>query len=91
MQLYSAAAAGPRPRHSDFGTFLLAPALPAGHINSGPLDANTINAPGTGQLTREKIQDMLDKLDERLILGEITEQKHSELYARLQKKLAELA
>ncbi len=69
----------------------LASALPAGHTNSGPLDANAINAPGTGQLTREKIQDMLDKLDERLILGEITEQKHSELYARLQKKLAELA
>ena len=69
----------------------LAPALPAGHTNSGPLDANTINAPGAGQLTREKVQDMLDKLDERLILGEISEQKHSELYARLQKKLSELA
>ena len=41
-------------------------------------------------MTREKVQEMLDKLDERLIMGEISEQKHSELYDRLQKKLAEL-
>ncbi|MGH2494427.1 MAG: SPFH domain-containing protein [Ktedonobacteraceae bacterium] len=44
----------------------------------------------TGGMTREKIKEMLDKLDERLIAGEITEQKHSELYDRLQKKLSEL-
>jgi regulator of protease activity HflC (stomatin/prohibitin superfamily) len=47
-------------------------------------------AASTGGLTREKIQEMLDKLDERLITGEITEQKHSELYDRLQKKLNEV-
>jgi hypothetical protein len=33
---------------------------------------------------------MLDKLDERLITGEIGEQKHSELYERLQKRLDDL-
>jgi hypothetical protein len=66
----------------------LPPALPPGHTTSGPLAPDAANATSTGPLTREKIQEMLDKLDERLILGEITEQKHSELYARLQKKLA---
>lgn len=74
------------------------PALPSGsytsgpsHTNSGPLTSNTTvpSAPGS-PMTREKVQEMLDKLDERLIMGEISEQKHSELYDRLQKKLAEL-
>jgi membrane protease subunit (stomatin/prohibitin family) len=70
---------------------LLPTALPPGHSNSGPLSPDLASAANTGALTREKVQDMLDKLDERLILGEISEQKHSELYARLQKKLNELA
>ncbi len=69
---------------------LLPTALPPGHTNSGPLSPDVASAASTGPLTREKVQDMLDKLDERLILGEISEQKHSELYARLQKKLSEL-
>ncbi len=66
-------------------------ALPAGHTNSGPLAPDAASAGSTGPLTREKLQEMLDRLDERLIMGEITEQKHSELYGRLQKKLTELA
>jgi|GEM_PF-1798863 SPFH domain / Band 7 family len=70
---------------------LLPTALPPGHSNSGLLSSDVANAASTGPLTREKVQDMLDKLDERLILGEISEQKHSELYARLQKKLSKLA
>ncbi len=70
---------------------LLPTALPPGHTNSGPLTPDAAGATSTGPLTREKVQGMLDKLDERLILGEISEQKHSELYARLQKKLSELA
>ncbi len=59
---------------------------------TGPLAAQTPTAQPatTGSMTREKIQEMLDKLDERLIVGEITEQKHSELYGRLQKKLSEM-
>lgn len=59
---------------------------------SGPLSTPIQSSPtgNTGGLTREKIQEMLDKLDERLIAGEITEQKHSELYDRLQKKLSEV-
>ena len=65
-------------------------ALPAGHTNSVPVSPDAIGAWNTGAMTRERVQEMLDKLDERLILGEITEQKHSELYARLQKKLTEL-
>ena len=77
---------------------LVAPALPSGsynsgpsHTNSGPLPSNTITSSASGNpMTREKVQEMLDKLDERLIMGEISEQKHSELYDRLQKKLAEL-
>jgi membrane protease subunit (stomatin/prohibitin family) len=68
---------------------MVAPALPAGNYNSGPLTSNPTSAPGS-PMTREKVQEMLDKLDERLIMGEISEQKHSELYERLQKKLAEL-
>jgi hypothetical protein len=59
------------------------------HTNSGPLPSNTTSAPGS-PMTHEKVQEMLDKLDERLIMGEISEQKHSELYDRLQKKLTEL-
>src|SRR5450755_472987 len=70
---------------------LLPTALPPGHSNSGLLSSDVANAASTGPLTREKVQDMLDKLDERLILGEISGQKHSELYARLQKKLSKLA
>jgi hypothetical protein len=70
---------------------LLPTALPPGHSNSGPLSPDVAGATSTGPLTREKVQDMLDKLDKRLILGEISEQKHSELYARLLKKLSELA
>ena len=70
------------------------PALPSGNHNSGTLAPNTTpstpSTTNTGPMTREKIQEMLERLDERLILGEITEQKHSELYERLQKKLAEL-
>jgi membrane protease subunit (stomatin/prohibitin family) len=71
-------------------------ALPSAlSYNSGPLAPNTNSGPLTsatpgGSMTREKIQEMLEKLDERLIMGEITEQKHSELYDRLQKKLNEL-
>ena len=79
---------------------MVAPSLPPGsynngpltsHTNSGPLTSNTTtpSAPGS-PMTREKVQEMLDKLDERLIMGEISEQKHSELYDRMQKKLAEL-
>ncbi len=58
------------------------------HTNSGPLTSDTAvpSAPGS-PMTREKVQEMLDKLDERLIMGEISEQKHSELYDRLQKKI----
>jgi len=67
----------------------VAPALSSGNHNSGPLVPDSSPAAG-GVLTRERVQEMLDKLDERLIMGEITEQKHSELYARLQKKLDEL-
>ena len=77
----------------------VSPALPAGNYNSGPLAPNTNSGirmsgevlPSTSgsPMTREKIQEMLEKLDERLIMGEITEQKHSELYDRLQKKLNE--
>jgi membrane protease subunit (stomatin/prohibitin family) len=71
-------------------------ALPSAlSYNSGPLAPNTNSGPLTsatpgGPMTREKIQEMLEKLDERLIMGEITEQKHSELYDRLQRKLNEL-
>lgn len=78
----------------------LAPSLSPGSYNSGPLAPNTnsgsltpgaaLPATSGGPMTREKMQEMLEKLDERLIMGEITEQKHSELYARLQKKLNEL-
>jgi hypothetical protein len=77
---------------------MVAPALPSGnynsgpltsHTNSGPLTSNPTSAPGS-PVTREKVQEMLDKLDERLIMGDISEQKHSELYDRLQKKLTEL-
>ncbi len=57
--------------------------------NSGPLTPPTANT--TGPLTREKIQEQLDRLDERLINGEISDQKHTELYNRLQKKLDELS
>ena len=75
------------------------PSLSAGNYNSGPLAPNTNSGPLTpdaatpsasgNPMTRERIQEMLEKLDERLIMGEITEQKHSELYGRLQKKLNE--
>lgn len=65
----------------------------SGNLESGPLPGR-ISAPGSspssGTPSREKIQEMLDKLDERLIAGEISEQKHSELYERLQKRLDEL-
>ncbi|HTK08667.1 MAG TPA: SPFH domain-containing protein [Ktedonobacteraceae bacterium] len=69
------------------------PSLPAGHYNSGPLNSASANpggTQGTGPMTREKVQEMIDKLDERLLAGEISEQKHSEMYARLQKRLHEL-
>jgi hypothetical protein len=69
--------------------------LPAGHYNSGPLNSGSLTPPSAPQsnsspMTREKIQEMIDRLDERLIAGEISEQKHSETYARLQKRLSEL-
>lgn len=76
------------------------PALSAGNYNSGQLAPNTNSGPLTssaplsstsgGSMTREKIEEMQLKLDERLIMGEISEQKHSELSERLQKKLNEL-
>lgn len=67
------------------------PSLPAGHYNSGPLSSASVNAGATqGPMTREKMQEMIDMLDERLLAGEISEQKHSEMYARLQKRLQEL-
>jgi hypothetical protein len=72
---------------------LVNPPLSRGNLESGPLP-NRISAPGSsptsGTLSREKIQEMLDKLDERLITGEIGERKHSELYERLQKRLDDL-
>ena len=76
------------------------PSLPTGNYNSGPLAPNTNSGPltsGAGMpsasgspMTSEQIQEMLERLDNRLIMGEISEQKHSELYNRLQKKLNEL-
>ena len=43
-----------------------------------------------GKAPKTVEQKILDKLDERLITGEISEQKHSELHERLQKRLDEL-
>lgn len=63
---------------------------PANTHNSGPLSAASVQQTGGAGTSREKIQEMLDKLDERLINGEITEEKHSELYQRLQKRLNDL-
>lgn len=42
-------------------------------------------------LTREEVQEMVLRLDERLIRGEISEQKHSELSQRLEKRLEEMS
>jgi hypothetical protein len=69
------------------------PSLPAGHYHSGPLTPPNVATPsgqGSGPMTRERVQEMIDKLDERLLMGEISEQKHSEMYERLQKRLSEL-
>ncbi len=82
----------------------LGPVVSAGSplINPPPLSGNLggeslpgrIAAPGSTSTSstpsREKIQEMLAKLDERLISGEISEQKHSELYERLQKRLDDM-
>ena len=69
------------------------PLSTSGNLESGPLPGR-ISAPGSsptsGTSSREKIQELLDKLDERLIAGEISEQKHSELSERLHKRLDEL-
>jgi hypothetical protein len=59
------------------------PALPAAPGGSGNLQAGS-------STSREKIQELIDKLDERLLNGEISEEKHSEMYARLQKRLNEI-
>src|SRR5712692_1951873 len=73
------------------GSPQVTPSLPPGHPASGPLASQPAPPAATGgAMTREKIQEMLDMLDERLISGEISEQKHSELYDRLQQKLKEL-
>ena len=74
-------------------SLVVPPSLPAAGQGSGSA-SGVITPPASasisGPLTHEKIQEMLEKLDERLIAGEITEQKHSELYSRLQKRLSEM-
>jgi membrane protease subunit (stomatin/prohibitin family) len=71
---------------------MVAPSLSSGRYNSGPLTSDTITPSASGSsMTREKIQEMILKLDERLIMGEISDQKHTELLDRLQKRLAELS
>jgi membrane protease subunit (stomatin/prohibitin family) len=67
----------------------LPPAGPASDSVAGAVTPPASASVG-GPMTREKIEEMLAKLDERLLAGDITEQKHSELYSRLQKKLSEM-
>lgn len=59
-------------------------------LSSGALTSGRVPAASSPTDERQKIQAMLDQLDEQLVTGKITEQKHSELYNRFQKKLSEL-
>ncbi|MHA1784065.1 MAG: SPFH domain-containing protein [Candidatus Helarchaeota archaeon] len=45
---------------------------------------------GTGNPEIQKIKDMMTKLDDKLLMGEISEQKHTEMMERLKKRLQEL-
>jgi hypothetical protein len=47
-------------------------------------------APSSGEMTREKIEEMLDKLDDRFANGEISEQVYLSLQDKWQKRLAKL-
>jgi hypothetical protein len=65
------------------------------YTGTGPTSASASSMPSTseasqttGTMTREKVEQMLDKLDERFINGEISEQTYHMMRDRWQKKLA---
>jgi hypothetical protein len=69
------------------------PALPSGNSVNGASQATTTStgaAPNNNDIERQKILDQIYKLNERLLAGEISEQKHTELYTWLQQRLKEL-
>ncbi len=69
----------------------LAPAQPPTIINSSPTNVSPTSTPSSGEtMSREKIQEMLDKLDERFANSEISEQVYLMLQDKWQKRLAQL-
>jgi len=63
-----------------------------GGIGSGaPAPGVGVAVPaGGGGAEAQKVKDMMTKLDDKLLMGEISEEKHTEMMNRLKKRLAEL-
>lgn len=55
-----------------------------------PAVAPSAQSSATGPMTREKIEEMLDKLDERFANGEISEQVYLNMQSKWQKRLEQL-
>ena len=71
------------------------PSMPQQQLNQAsslPVPVNATPAGGSGEaMTREKIEEMLDKLDERFANGEISEQVYLTLQAKWQNRLEKLS
>lgn len=70
------------------GQPILVPASPPNVINAPP---PTASSGANETMSREKIQEMLDKLDERFANGEISEQVYLTLQAKWEKRLEKLS